>query len=147
MSRTWPWRDGDVVTACLAGLLGGFAVGVAWFGASGTSSIAAQAVWLNVAVGGLMVCGFGIALWLLRGRRSVGERRADLVSLADAVPSTEPTSVGLPPAETAGGTEPLLLVRAPGMRRAHDPGCPLVAGKEIERVAIGTGERCEVCTS
>lgn len=145
----WAWRDADVVMVGIVGLVGVVAIIAAWFGAAGTASPATQAVWLNVAVAGFVVSAAGFGLWLMRGRRAVGERRVSLVALAE--PESEPVEVGSrsgTPAVTVmvpGGTAPIGAVRVVGGRLVHDPGCPLVAGKELEPVAPGSGAPCGVC--
>lgn len=144
----WAWRDSDFVWVGIVGLLGLIAITAAWFGASGTASPTAQAVWLNVAVGGFVVASAGFGLWLMRGRAAVGARRVSLVALER--PAPEPASPRLvhasPRPAPRGATAPIHAVRVPGTRRVHDPECPLVAGKEIEPVAPGSGEPCGVCT-
>lgn len=139
----WAWRDSDVVVVGIVGLLGLIAIIAAWFGASGTTSPTAQAVWLNVAVGGFVVSSVGFGLWLMRGRAAVGSRRASLVALE--TPTPEP-AVNRPQPAPRGATASIQSVRVPGTRRVHDPGCPLIVGKETEAIAPGAGEPCGVCT-
>jgi len=137
----WAWRDTDVVMVAVTTVLGFSGIAGAWFGADGASSLAQQAMWLNVAVAAFAVSGVGLCLWLMRGRRAVGERRAGLVSL-DPVDDEPPAA---PARVRRGGTGELTLVRATGMRRVHDPSCPLVEGKHVEPATLGDGEPCAVC--
>lgn len=136
-----PWRDADVISVCLTALVGVIMIVAAWFGAAGAASLTQQAGWATLAVAGLGVSGIGLCLWLLRLRRTIGLRRASLVSLdAPAEPLPAP-----PPPPRGHDTASLPLVRAAGMRKVHDPGCPLVAGKDVQPAALGDGEPCAVC--
>lgn len=139
-AQAGPWRDADVISVCLTALVGVIMIVAAWFGAAGAASLTQQAGWATLAVAGLGVSGIGLCLWLLRLRRTIGQRRASLVSL-DA--PAEPLPAHSPRHDTAS----LPLVRAAGMRKVHDPGCPLVAGKDAEPAALGDGEPCAVCGS
>jgi hypothetical protein len=125
-------------------LFGQSAVITAWFGADRVASLTGRAMWLNVAVAGFALSAVGLGLWLMRGRRAVGERRMSLVSLGPVAP--EPAAARPPAATRSTVTAPYQLVRVPGTRRIHDPACPLVAGKEVEPAAPGAGEPCGVCT-
>lgn len=138
----WAWRDSDVVMVSVTALLGLIAIIGAWFGASGASATTQQAAWLNIAVAGFAVSGVGLCLWLMRGRRAIGERRVALVSL-DPVDDEPPAVPFQRPAGDA--TAPLGLVRAVGMRRVHELNCPLVAGKRVEPASLGDGDPCSVC--
>lgn len=138
----WAWRDSDLVVVSITALLGLIAIIAAWFGASGSHSLTQQAMWLNLAVAGFAVSSVGLCLWLMRGRRAIGERRVALVSLDPVEDEPASAPVRRP---AAGSTASFDLVRAPGMRRVHDPACPLVAGKPVERANPGDGEPCAVC--
>lgn len=136
-----PWRDGDLVML-LGTTIGGLAaIAGAWFGVSGAVSVTQQAAWLNLAVAGFAVFAVGNCLWLLRLRRTVGERRIALVSL----------DIGLDDADAAAtaparpGTSTLRLVRVEGMTRVHYADCPLVAGKSVAPATVADGEPCGMC--
>lgn len=133
-----PWRDSDLTVTALLSLLGLIAIIIAWFRANHTSSLTDEILWLNVAVTGFAVTAIGLALWLMRGRRAIGERRLSLVSFEPAVPG--PAVRRQRVARTSSE-----LVRVPGTRHVHDPDCPLVAGKQVEPAEAGTGQRCGVC--
>lgn len=75
------WQDGDIVMVSITALVAVIGIVGAWFGATGAGSMAAQAGWLNLGVASLAVYAVGVCLWLLRGRRAVGERRVALISL------------------------------------------------------------------
>jgi hypothetical protein len=139
-----PWRDSEISTTAITVLVGAIAIVAASFSAKHATSLPQQTMWLDVAVAGFAVSATGLGLWLMRGRRAVGERRVSLVSLEPAVP--EPAPVRPSPVKRSTRTAPSLFVRVPGTRRLHDRACPLVAGKEVEPAALDTGEPCGVCT-
>jgi hypothetical protein len=129
-----------VVATSLIGLI---AIITAWILARKTEDLATQAWWVNLAVAGVVVSSAGLGMWILSGRRAVGERRASLVALER--PAAElPTRPGSPPARR-GETAVISAVRVPGTSLVHDSGCPLVAGKEVEPAVLGSGEMCGVC--
>ncbi|MBA0126552.1 hypothetical protein H0B56_13455 [Haloechinothrix sp. YIM 98757] len=137
-ARHLAWRDGDIVTLAVTALVGPIAIAAAWAGAERAGSALARAGWLQVGVAGFAIFAGGVCLWLLRGRRAVGERRAALISL-------EQRAADVPRTTHATGTESPELVRAEGMARVHRPGCPLVAGKHVDPASPGDGRSCEVC--
>jgi drug/metabolite transporter (DMT)-like permease len=59
----------------LAGLV---LLAVAWAGASAQELVGAQLTYVNLGVGGVVLCGTGNAVYLLGLRRAVRERRAGL---------------------------------------------------------------------
>jgi hypothetical protein len=123
--RPLPWRLGDLLGLYVTVSIGGILLLLAWWGASGTGKFSSQIVWVNVAIVGLVVAGSGGAVWLLTGRRAVGERAEALLPLGAAsfVPETD-----------VDGDGARRLVAAPRMTRYHRDGCQLVAGKDL-RVA------------
>lgn len=136
------WRDGDVLMVVLTALVCVVAIAVGWFGASGSATLTHQVAYLNLAVAGFAVFAGGNCLWLLRGRRAVGARRAALIALERAEPVRQ-----APAALTAATTASWQLVRGAGMRRLHQPDCPLVAGKPVDQVGLADGEPCGVCAA
>ncbi|MBA0125745.1 hypothetical protein H0B56_09355 [Haloechinothrix sp. YIM 98757] len=136
----WPWRDSDVVMVCLTTIVGAAAFAAGWFGATVSGTVHHQAAWLNLAVGGFATSAVGVSLWLMRGRRAVGERRVALVSIDPPDAEPRPAPGRWPDAD---GTRD--LVRAVGMQRVHRPDCPLVAGKQLERADEDDGQPCGVC--
>lgn len=138
------WRDGDIVMVSLTVLVGGIAIVAAWFGAAGTPTPSQQGLWLQLAVAGFAVSAVGLSLWLLRGRRAVGERRVALISLDPGGQPAEPAaSRGRTRDESP--TTPVGLVRAAGMTHLHHADCPLVSGKTVRPSSLGDGEPCGVC--
>lgn len=140
------WRDADIVMVSAAALVGVIAIASAWFGAARADSVAAQAAWLQLGVAGFAVFAAGACLWLLRGRRAVGERRSGLISLDDRLVDTIPAeSPAAGTRDGPGSTASYELVRSVGMTRVHLPECPLVAGKRVEPANLGDGQPCGVC--
>lgn len=140
----YPWRDSDVVMLFLTAITGSLVVIAAWFGVSGSTSMARQATWLNLAVIGFAISGMGIVLWLIRVRRAIAERRLTLISLG--MPDESDTSIVVMPLNRSDlSTRRLEFVRIPNMALAHERDCPLVAGKPTEIATIGNSEPCGVC--
>lgn len=142
-----PWRDGDAVLVTATAVVGLAAIVVGWYGASGTAVVEKQVAWLNLAVAGFAIAATGMALWLLRLRRAIGERRSLLIALepVEAVWDDGSTTT-FHDESRAESTTSLELVRVAGMRRIHHAGCPLVAGKQVEPVGAGDGQQCGVCS-
>lgn len=143
-SPSIPWSESDVLRLCLTTAVGLVVISLTWYGVSGSADTGRQALWLNVGVAGVVISALGNCIWLLRGRRAVGERRADLISLE------VPEVVIEPVADRASGhaetlTIPLGIVRAEGMSRVHRPDCPLVVGKPVLPASLGDGDACGVC--
>lgn len=139
------WRDGDIVMVSATALVGLVLLVAAWFGASGSGSPMHTATWLNVAAGGFAVFGAGNFLWLLRGRRAIGERRVALISLEPADGPPAPPRSPRAGHASSGPPTALRLVTVPGMARVHDPDCPLVAHKPVRPASAGDGDPCGVC--
>ncbi|MPY81559.1 MAG: hypothetical protein GEV04_24940 [Actinophytocola sp.] len=121
------------------------AIAASWFFSSGSASTGIQALWLNIGVAGAVIAGIGNCVWLLRGRRAVGQRRTELISLGrdrdfGSSAGTVPT-----PDVTDTLSMPLGVVRAAGMHKIHRQDCPLLAGKRFEPVDLRDGEPCGVC--
>jgi hypothetical protein len=146
--RSMPWRLPDLLLLYLANLAGLLLIVTAWFEASGATSQDTQILWLDVGTAGVIVAGAGNVLWLLSGRRQVGElRRALTPALFARV--AQPDSR---PEATAAKVDPGLLVTGADMTRYHRADCLLVAGKQVEAGSEAThrsrGLRpCQVCQS
>jgi hypothetical protein len=135
-----PWRLGDVLGLYITLSIGGILLLVAWWGASSTPRFSSQIAWVNVGVVGLIVAGFGGAVWLLTGRRAVGERVARVIP-GESLSPTFGTQA------SNGGVR---LVAGRRMTRYHRPDCQLVAGKNVGEASLAdhraAGRRpCGVC--
>ena len=133
-----PWVIGDAIGVYLATLAGIVMIFIAWYMASGSDRLSTMVGWTNLGVGGIIVSGTANALWLLSGRRAVGERRRWLLE--------EPGEQVDQPQESRA----LGLVAGPGMTRFHLENCLLVAGKATTAASrqthIAEGRRpCGVC--
>ncbi|MGH8998784.1 MAG: hypothetical protein ACRDY7_05270 [Acidimicrobiia bacterium] len=132
-----PWRRSDVMLLGASQLAGLGLLSAAWLGISGTTDFSTQIAWINAGGVGLVGIGAGCALWVVRGRRRVGQRvreeilvHAGLAAAGSGVQS-----------ETAGEQ----FVTGPGMSHYHRPGCQAVAGKPVTS-ATGQGlEPCGLC--
>jgi hypothetical protein len=111
----------------------------AWYNASGSDRLSTVVAWVNLGVGGIIVSGTANALWLLAGRRAVGERRRWLLP--------EPSEITTD-AKPAADVEQ--LVCGAGMTRFHRESCLLVEGKPVAPASrqqhLAEGRRpCGVC--
>jgi hypothetical protein len=93
-----------------------------WFVASGQGHYTDQIGPSTLAVGGLTVACVGHAMWVLRGRRAVGERYGRLLR--------QPWLVGTRPSrEDRVTADSPVLVAGAGLRFFHRHECPLAAGR------------------
>jgi hypothetical protein len=146
--RSVPWQVGDLLLLYLANVGGLLLIVVAWFEASGAVSQDAQILWLDVGIVGVIVAGAGNVLWLLTGRRGVGELRRALTPALMAR-FAEPSAEAAP---AVPATDPGQLVAGADMTRYHRADCLLVVGKEVrlapEETHYARGRRaCQVCRS
>jgi len=122
-ARSAPWSLAGVVAIYVTTGLGLALVAASWWGTSGTVVVHDELPWLQVGIVGLVVLGTGNGVWLLAGRRAVGQRRRLLVADVDVD--------SLPRPGVAVTAEHPLPVAATGMRRFHRPECPLALGKPV----------------
>jgi hypothetical protein len=126
--------------------LGVFAIGVVmvvagWWLAAGQGRTDRQMVPASLAVAGLIVACAAHVVWVLKGRRAVGERMARL-GAADWLAEDGAVAVTLP-------TE--LVVAAGASMLYHRPNCPMVRGREWPRSTAADQESegrraCGVCS-
>ena len=137
-----PWASSDAVALFAFQSVGIGMVLAAWYGSSVTTGPFDQVVWLIVGVLGTIVSAFGGLVWLLNGRRRVGER---FWLVAGAIP----TGRSEDPRSTRALTG--LPVAIDGTSTYHHPSCLLVVGKstrpmsEAEHRGAGRGP-CRMCT-
>jgi len=115
-----PWRVTDAVTWCALVAGAGVLLLAAWWGASGTAVVHHQVVWLNVGAVSVMLVGTANVLWLLSGRRALGERKRGLLDRVDARFGTHRAAV------LEAACQP---VTAAMMTRYHRPGCQFAAAR------------------
>ena len=70
----------DLLRWALTTGVGGIVIAVSWYVCAGDASFTRQIGPLDAAVAGAVVSGLGNAMWLLRGRRVLGERRRALLA-------------------------------------------------------------------
>ncbi len=130
-----PWTVEQFLRLLAVDALAFVALLIAWFGTSGTALPARGAGYVVVGIGGLIVLGLTNAMWLLAGRRAIGERRAEVLTGIEALlpnqllvaPSTPEIKLEAP---VAGVHD--LFVAVPGATRFHLPNCQLALGKQVE---------------
>ena len=134
--RATLWSAEDLLRWALVTGLGGIVIAVSWYVCAGDASFNRQIGPLDAAVAGAVVSGLGNAVWLLRGRRALGERRRAL--LADplvAIDTGDPGAVRRVSTPAGTGTvspvtsEAELLVAGEGLLRFHRPDCILASGR------------------
>jgi len=117
-------------------------VGVA---ARSTSSEAAavgdQIVWLDIAVAAAITSAAVNGSFLVRARRALSLRQQTVLASVDARAQLTLDTVS---ASTAASPT-VLPVSVPGLRFAHRPDCPMVAGKRTVPAPAGQ-EPCGWCT-
>jgi len=132
-SRTLLWRAEDLIRWGITVGLGGIVIAVAWYVCAGDASFDQQVGPADAAVGGLLLAGIGNAVWLLQGRRALGERRRTLLpDVAAPEPTvTRVTDAGAVPMPAPGETtaQAGLFVAGAGLERYHRPGCALASGR------------------
>jgi hypothetical protein len=127
--------------------VGGLVVVVSWYVCSGDASFSKQVGPADAALGGLVLAGLGNAMWLLRGRRALGERRRAL--LPDVAAAAEP--VGRVTRVSGVEARPdELLVAGEGMVLFHRPDCALATGRAWRTMTRAEHENagrhpCGVC--
>ena len=146
------WRPEDLLRWAITVGVGGIVIAAAWYVCAGEASFAQQIGPLNAAVAGLLLSGAGNTVWLLKGRRVLGERRRAL--LPDVlVPLESPPVDVADAARVDGGLEDqhALFVAGDGMERYHRPTCPLAVGRQgwtamtAERHVAAGRRACGVC--
>lgn len=143
ISRDSLWSGDDLLR--WAGLLvigiGLWAVG--WYRSGGVSQLGNQIGDVDLAVVGVTLASVSHAIWLLRGRRAIGERRRLL--LGDPV-----TSEPQPIAKSSDVPQaPARFVAGDNSRFFHRPGCPMAQGRswgtEPGEADLSTQIPCGVC--
>src|SRR6185437_4675303 len=84
---------------------------------------------LDAALAGLLLSGVGNLVWLLHGRRAVGERRRLLLPDVAASAAAHVVVAVPPPSPASTATEADVFLAGEGMERFHRPGCALAAGR------------------
>lgn len=147
LGRRTAWHDIDVMLLALATVVGAGAWITASVGVGYAKTANGEIAWANLGIVGLIVFGSAVALWLLRGRRAIGARRASLIRLEPArTQGTASTALGTATANPVDVRA--VRVRVQGGSLVHETACPLVVGKTLERVNDVSGTdvaHCQVC--
>ena len=152
-ARPLLWGAEDLLRWAITTGLGGIVIVVGWYIAAGEATFAQQVGPLDAALAGLVLSGVGNLVWLLHGRRALGERRRLLLpDVADATASAAGHVVvaGLAPTVGAATVDDVFLA-GEGMERFHRPECALAAGRRgwttaTRREHEAAGRRpCGVC--
>jgi hypothetical protein len=144
MPRRLPWTVEDLLRTYLGNAVGLVAVLTSWYGVSGTAVPERSVRWLVIGIGGVITIGTVNGLWLLAGRRAVGERTALVTrGVEQLLPAL--SAVGPRPVVTNELSE---FVAVTGGTRYHTPDCQLVAGKTVVHGEQALADRlpCGVCT-
>jgi hypothetical protein len=157
-----PWRAGHLVVTSAGVGLGAVGVLVSWWAVSRTARLSSEIAWMNLGAGGLMVVGATLAMWVLAGRRAIGQRQARLEADLDGVVARRLPPVAVASAAASRRTAvagargddvpPDRWVWARGMTRYHRKGCQLVQGKQVRVASLGAHQRagrrpCGMCAS
>jgi hypothetical protein len=139
-----PWRRRDAAGLVVVGALGVAGLVTTWVGISGTVRLSAQARWLGLGIGSVILAGCAMVGWLVLGMLRISVLRHEVISALNA----RDAAVGTAPAEPVG--EHMFGV-APGMRRYHRPDCRLLVGKKVVLGSLQTHAKaglapCGICT-
>jgi hypothetical protein len=141
-ARPLLWGAEDLLRWAITTGLGGIVIAVAWYIAAGEATFAQQVGPVDAALAGLLLSGIGNLVWLLHGRRALGERRRVLLpNVAAATASADAPVVVVGPLSTPAGEASVdgVFLAGEGMERFHRPECALAAG----RTGWTTGTRRE----
>jgi hypothetical protein len=118
-----------------------------WFQVSGRQTLNAQMGPSEIALGGAIVFGTANVMWIMKGRRALGERislNLDRFGGPDVVAQVAPSMGPVSPADTDR------IIAVPGTRHFHRPTCYMAAnrdwveGSEEEQRLAGR-QPCGVC--
>jgi hypothetical protein len=131
-ARPLLWGAEDLLRWAITTGLGGIVMAVAWYIAAGEATFGQQVGPLDAALAGLLLSGLGNLVWLLHGRRALGERRRLLLpDVAEArVSAVAAVVVSGPPSTSTGAPSATdVFLAGEGMERFHKPECALAAGR------------------
>ena len=142
-----PWSVEDLLRWLLLFGAGAVMCVVGWYLSAGDTRFGSQIGPLDLAVSGTVLASIGHSVWLLRGRRTIGERRLRLLGDAEGrrlLSSSDRES----PVDLSDETE--VLVAGDGMSHFHREYCSMAAGRAWSRAArevfVAAGKTpCGVC--
>lgn len=125
-----PWGAEDIVRWSTTVLLGLALVAVGGFEAHSQKLFHHQFSWTALATAGAIAVFYGNAVWLLRGRRRIGERMHSLLRSYDPAQARR-QAVGESGIQSTGRVPDRGELVAPlGATYFHRPRCPLARGRE-----------------
>lgn len=135
------WRPPELIALYASTGVASGMVAASWIGVADATTVADQVRWLNLSVVGAVVAGLSNVLFLVLGRRRVGQRRGRLLP--------EPVDVELVTDDATLATD-RRLVLASGMTHFHRSTCQLVANKDVsadgaEAHELAGRRPCAVC--
>jgi len=140
LESSQPWTVNALLFVVMLNVIAEVVILAGWYGASTRGTVSSQVPWAETAIVGAIVAGVADCMWLLRGRRAIGERRRAVLTLETWQARSSSQVV------VAAASASADLVRADGMTRVHRSGCPLVAGKKTNVVRRpGNAARCGIC--
>jgi len=118
-----PWLRRDFIVVAVVLVLAAIGLVIGWLGVSDTVDLNDQTRWLGFGIAALILGGFAMVFWLLRGLVAVAVLRREVMAEVDR---RHPE-----PARTA----PILtnrqgLATVAGMRRYHQADCQMLEGKD-----------------
>jgi hypothetical protein len=145
------WGADDLLRWLVFILVGGICCGLAWYWGSGVSTLQGQQGPLELTVFGLVLISYGHVVWLLRARRSVGERQTQLLALWISHDDSEATLTvdDIVPAVVRAG-EAEALVGGYDVLHFHRATCQMARGRSWEAMGQAEHERagrvaCPIC--
>jgi hypothetical protein len=145
------WGADDLLRWLVFVLAGAVCCGLAWYWGSGVATLQAQQGPLELTVSGLVLISYGHVVWLLRARRSVGERQSQLLALwlsHDGSEATLTIDDIVPAIVGSAGTD--ALVGSDDVLHFHRATCQMAHGRVWEPASRAEHERagriaCPIC--
>lgn len=146
-SRQSPWSAEDLIRWLVLWVIGAIMLVVGWFLASSRATLQAQLVPVDIAIAGAILVCMANVLWLLSGRRAVGERMRQLLAPVGELAYARLLLAGQPISK-AGDAE--RLVAGDGLHHFHRETCVMASGRNWPAFHLsdeGAADRvpCSVC--
>jgi hypothetical protein len=147
MDQPVPWSVDDFLHWFALLIIGLALVVAGWWMASGRGRLNDQVGPASLAVAGVILASAGHVVWVLRGRRAVGERMARVASAQWLAGNP---NLPVEPDPAVGASTDTLVVAADASTLFHLHGCPLVRDRAWPAVTRASAEAagrspCRVC--